>query len=96
MMKDIYNVIIAPLYTEKSTSLGALSKFAFKVAKKATKKDVKAAIEKLFEVKVTSVNISTSKPKVKFFKGRKGLKGGYKKAIVSLEKGQVIEMVKGA
>lgn len=95
-MRDVYSVIVSPIYTEKATTLGALSKFVFKVADKATKSDVKAAVEKIFNVKVNAVNISTSKAKVKFFKGRKGLRGGFKKAIVSLEKGQVIEMIKGA
>lgn len=93
---NIYNVILEPVYSEKATVLNEQSKYTFKVAKSATKLDVKNAIEKIFEVKVLDVNIINTKGKVKVFKGVKGNRSGYKKAIVSLEKGKVIEFTRGA
>lgn len=93
---NIYNVVLEPIYSEKATVLNEQSKYTFKVAKFANKQDIKQAVEKIFEVKVLSVNVLNAKGKEKIFKGIKGKRSGFKKAIVSLEKGQVIEFTRGA
>lgn len=95
LSKNIFDVLIAPIYSEKATVQAELSKHTFKVAKNATKLTVKQAIEQLFSVKVLSVNISNAKQKKKIFRGVEGARQGFKKAIVTIEKGKMIEFSKG-
>jgi len=90
-----YDTIIAPIITEKATVLSDLNKIVFKVPLSATKKDVKAAIEALFKVKVTSVNTILVKGKTKRFKGVAGKRSDIKKAIVTLAAGQSIDVTTG-
>lgn len=92
---NVYDVIRAPLITEKATLLSEHNKVSFKIAPTATKTDVKAAVEQLFKVKVRSVNVLNSKTKQKRFKGFEGTRSGYKKAIVTLEEGQKIDVMAG-
>jgi len=88
-----YDTIIRPLVTEKSTMGGEYGQVSFVVAMTATKPEIKAAVEMLFNVKVTSVNTSVLKGKTKIFRGRKGRRNDTKKAIVTLADGQVIDMM---
>lgn len=90
-----YDTIVAPIITEKATLLSDLNKIVFKVPLSATKKDVKAAIEALFKVKVTSVNTILVKGKTKRFKGVAGKRSDIKKAIVTLAAGQSIDVTTG-
>lgn len=92
---NVYDVIRQPLITEKATLLSEHNKVSFKVSPTATKTDVKAAVEQLFKVKVRSVNVLNSKSKTKRFKGFEGTRSGYKKAIVTLEEGQKIDVMAG-
>jgi large subunit ribosomal protein L23 len=88
----MYDVILSPVITEKSTLGSEHNQVTFKVAQNATKPEVKAAIEGLFGVKVKAVNTLNQKGKVKRFKGRLGKRNDMKKAIVTLEEGQVIDV----
>ena len=90
-----YDVIISPVITEKATALSEQNKVVFKVAKTATKPAIKEAVEKLFDVKVKSVNTLVRKGKVKVFRGRKGVQSDVKKAVVTLEEGQKIDITTG-
>lgn len=90
-----YDTIIAPIITEKATILSDQNKIVFKVPLTATKKDVKAAIETLFKVKVVSVNTILVKGKSKRFKGVEGKRSDVKKAIVTLAAGQSIDVTTG-
>ena len=90
-----YDVIVGPVITEKATALSEQNKVVFKVAKTATKPQIKAAVEKLFEVKVESVNTLVRKGKVKRFKGTVGRQSDVKKAIVTLAEGQSIDVTTG-
>jgi large subunit ribosomal protein L23 len=87
----IYQIIRAPLITEKMTILSEKSQFGFKVAIDANKLEIAAAVESLFSVKVLSVNTIVQKGKTKRFKGRPGVRSDVKKAIVTLEPGQSID-----
>ena len=87
--------IIRPIITEKATILSEQNKTVFKVHKKANKKNIKKNIEKLFKVNVIKVNIINRKPKLKLRQGRKTFKNGYKKAIITLKKGQSIDLTTG-
>ena len=87
--------IIRPIITEKATILSEQNKTVFKVHKKANKKNIKKNIEKLFKVNVIKVNIINQKTKIKMKQGKKSLKSGYKKAIVTLKKGQSIDLTTG-
>ena len=84
-----------PIVTEKATVLSEQNKTVFKVHKKANKKVIKKNIEKLFKVNVVKVNIINQKTKMKLKQGRKSYKSGYKKAIVTLKKGQSIDLTTG-
>tara|TARA_B100000941_G_C27961673_1_gene281894 strand:+ start:98 stop:391 length:294 start_codon:yes stop_codon:yes gene_type:complete len=84
-----------PIITEKATILSEQNKTVFKVHEKANKKSIKKNIEKIFKVNVTKVNIINRKTKVKIKQGRKTYKSGYKKAIVTLKKGQSIDLTAG-
>ncbi len=91
----MYNVILSPVITEKSTLGSEHNQVTFKVAKDATKPEVKAAIEELFGVKVKAVNTLNQKGKVKRFRGRLGKRSDVKKAIVTLEEGQTLDVTTG-
>jgi large subunit ribosomal protein L23 len=90
-----YDVILGPVVTEKATTASEQNKVVFKVRKDATKPQIKAAVEKLFEVKVESVNTLVRKGKVKRFKGTVGRQSDVKKAIVTLAEGQSIDVTTG-
>lgn len=91
----MYNVILAPVITEKSTQGSEYNQVTFRVAQDATKPEVKAAIEELFGVKVKAVNTLNQKGKIKLFRGRRGKRNDVKKAIVTLEEGQMIDVTTG-
>ncbi|MEO9336956.1 50S ribosomal protein L23 [Mesorhizobium sp. SB112] len=90
-----YDVIISPAITEKSTMASEQNQVVFNVAKKATKPEIKAAIEALFGVKVTGVNTLIRKGKTKRFRGTIGHQSDVKKAIVTLADGQSIDVATG-
>ncbi|MEA3406288.1 MAG: 50S ribosomal protein L23 [Pseudomonadota bacterium] len=88
----ILKVLLAPHVSEKSAIMAdAANKYVFKVEPTATKTEVKAAVESLFDVKVETVNVINIKGKTKVFKGRKGRRNGVRKAIVTLAAGQDID-----
>ena len=89
-MTNYLDIILAPIITEKTANMEAEGKYAFKVANKANKTEVKQAIEKKFNVKVEKVNIINSHPKKKRVGRYTGMTNKYKKAIVTLEKGSTI------
>ena len=84
-----------PIITEKATILSEQNKTVFKVHENANKKTIKKNIEKLFKVNVIKINIVNLKSKIKFKQGRLSKKSGYKKAIVTLKKGQSIDLTTG-
>lgn len=90
-----YDVIRGPVITEKATMLSEHNKVVFKVARTATKPQIKAAVEKLFDVKVKSVNTLVTEGKVKVFRGRLGQRSDVKKAVVTLEEGHSIDVTTG-
>ena len=90
-----YDIIRSPVITEKATIQSEEDKVVFNVSKDATKPEIKAAIEALFSVKVKSVNTLVRKGKVKRFKGILGKQIDVKKAIVTLEEGQSIDVTTG-
>ena len=90
-----YDIVLAPHITEKSTMLSETNSVVFKVAPKATKPEIKAAIEALFGVTVVGVNTMTSKGKTKRWKGRPYQRSDVKKAIVRLAEGQSIDVTSG-
>jgi large subunit ribosomal protein L23 len=90
-----YDVVLAPVITEKSTMLSEHNAVVFKVANHATKPQIKAAVEALFKVSVTGVNTLTQKGKTKRWKGRPYTRSDVKKAIVTLAEGQSIDVTTG-
>ncbi len=90
-----YDVIVSPAITEKSTMASEQNQVVFNVARKATKPEIKAAIEALFGVKVTAVNTLIRKGKVKRFRGTVGRQSDVKKAIITLADGQSIDVATG-
>jgi len=90
-----YDVLLSPHITEKSTVLSEQNKVVFKVALDASKDEVASAVEALFNVKVTKVNTVVVKGKTKRFKGIKGRRNDVKKAIVTLQDGQSIDITTG-
>ncbi len=88
----LYNVVRSPLVTEKSTRGSEHNQVTFKVDKSSTKPEIKAAVEGIFGVKVKSVNTLILKGKSKVFRGIRGRRSDLKKAIVTLEEGQTIDM----
>ena len=90
-----YDTILSPIITEKATMLSEHNKVVFKVPGTATKPQIKAAVEKLFGVKVKAVNTLVRKGKAKMFRGRPGQQSDVKKAIVTLEAGQTIDVTTG-
>ena len=92
---SLYDKIISPIVTEKSTNQSEQNKIVFKVNKKFNKKLIKKNIEKIFKVEVTKVNIVNKKTRRKSTRGKKVKVSGYKKAIVTLKKGQNIDLTTG-
>ena len=90
-----YDVILSPVITEKATNASEYSKVIFKVAMDATKPQIKEAVEKLFDVKVKSVNTLRRRGKWKIFKGRVGRTSDSKRAVVTLQEGQKIDVTTG-
>ncbi len=90
-----YEVIRGPIITEKATRLSEHGQVAFRVAPDATKPEIKAAVEGLFDVKVKAVNTIRVKGKLKRLRGRLGRRSDYKKALVSLAEGQTIDVMTG-
>ncbi len=91
----VYDVLVEPVVSEKATALTGRNKYVFNVSDSANKKTVKEAVEKVFNVKVVSVNILNRKGKEKVFKGRIGKRSDVKKAIVTIESGKTIELSVG-
>ncbi len=91
----MFEVIRSPVITEKATALSEKGQFVFRVAIDATKPEIKASVEALFSVTVTSVNTLVQKGKTKRFKGRPGVRSDVKKAYVQLAEGQSIDMSTG-
>ncbi len=93
--KDAYDVIRAPVITEKSTLVSEFNQVIFKVASDASKPEIKAAVERLFNVKVRAVNTYVRKGKKKIFKNIRALQSDSKRAVVTLEEGHSIDVTTG-
>ena len=91
----LYDKILSPVVTEKSTNLSELNKIVFKVPDGANKKNLKKNIEKIFKVNVIKINIINKQNRTKVTRGRKVKVSGYKKAIITLKKGQSIDLTTG-
>jgi large subunit ribosomal protein L23 len=91
----LYDVIVSPVVTEKATSASEHNQVVFKVRKDATKPQIKAAVEKIFGVKVKSVNTLIRMGKIKRFKGTVGQQSDVKKAVVTLIEGETIDITTG-
>ena len=91
----LYDKILFPVVTEKSTNLSELNKITFKVPDGANKKNLKKNIEKIFKVNVTKINIINKQNRTKLTRGKKIKVSGYKKAIITLKKGQSIDLTTG-
>mgnify|MGYP001349494937 CR=1 FL=1 len=92
---NIYDKVLFPVVTEKSTNLSEFNKIVFKVPQTSNKKILKKNIEKIFKVNVIKINIVNKKSRLKFTRGRKVKVQGYKKAIITLKKGQSIDLTTG-
>ncbi len=92
---SLYDKILFPVVTEKSTNLSEQNKIIFKVPDGANKKNLKKNIEKIFKVNVTKINIINKQNRTKVTRGRKVKVSGYKKAIITLKKGQSIDLTTG-
>ena len=92
---NLYDSIVSPVITEKSTNLSTLNKIVFKVTDTANKKNLKKNIEKIFKVNVTKINIINKRNRIKCTRGKTVRVKGYKKAIVTLKKGQSIDLTTG-
>ena len=90
-----YDIIVSPVITEKATMMSEENKVVFRVRKDATKPQIKAAVEQLFDVKVQAVNTLLRKGKQKVFKGRRGQQADVKKAVVTLVEGHKIDVTTG-
>ena len=95
MKVHLYDKIISPHITEKSTNLSEQNKIVFKVPDSSNKKNLKKNIEKIFKVNVTKINIINKQSRKKITRGRKVKVKGYKKAIITLKKGQTIDLTTG-
>ncbi len=93
--EKMYDTILSPVVTEKSTLNSEFNQVTFKVAIGATKPDIKAAVEGLFGVTVTSVNTIRMKGKVKRFRGQLGKRSDWKKAVITLKDGDSIDLTTG-
>ena len=91
----LFDKIISPLVTEKSTNLSEQNKIVFKVPNGSNKKNLKSNIEKIFKVNVTKINIINKQNRIKITRGRKVKVSGFKKAIITLKKGQSIDLTTG-
>ena len=92
---NLYDSILSPVVTEKSTNLSELNKVVFKVNSVANKKSIKKSIEKIFKVNVIKINIINKQRRIKIARGKKVKVRGYKKAIITLKKGQNIDLTTG-
>ena len=92
---NLYDSILSPLVTEKSTNLSEMNKVVFKVNSIADKKSIKKSIEKIFKVNVIKINIINRQKRIKIARGKKAKVRGYKKAIITLKKGQNIDLTTG-
>ena len=92
---NLYDKILFPVVTEKSTNLSEQNKVTFKVPLSSDKKSLKKNVEKIFKVNVTKINIINKRTRVKSVRGKKVSKKGYKKAIITLKKGQNIDLTTG-
>ncbi len=92
---EIYDIILSPVITEKSTMASESNQVIFKVRRDATKPEIKEAIERLFKVKVKAVNTLNRQGKVKRFRGMLGRQNAIKKAIVTLEEGYSVDVTTG-
>ena len=96
LKKDrMYEIVRSPVITEKSTIITEFNQVSFQVPLSATKPEIRAAVEGLFEVKVTSVNTSRQRGKIKRFRGRLGRRNDTKKAVVTLAEGDTIDITAG-
>jgi large subunit ribosomal protein L23 len=91
----LYDKILSPLLTEKTTNLSEQNKVVFKVPASANKKNLKTNIEKIFKVNVTKINIINKQNRTKLARGKKVKVSGFKKAIITLKKGQSIDLTTG-
>jgi large subunit ribosomal protein L23 len=91
----LYDKILSPIVTEKSTNLSEQNKVVFKVPTTSNKKNLKKNIEKIFKVNVTKINIVNKQNRTKVARGKKVKVQGYKKAIITLKKGQSIDLTTG-
>tara|TARA_B100000965_G_scaffold24377_1_gene18244 strand:- start:803 stop:1096 length:294 start_codon:yes stop_codon:yes gene_type:complete len=91
----LYDKILAPILTEKTTNLSEQNKIVFKVPRVATKNSLKKNIEKIFKVNVIKINIINKQNRIKIARGRKVKVQGFKKAIITLKKGQSIDLTTG-
>ena len=91
----LYDKILTPLVTEKSTNLSVQNKVIFKVPNRSNKINLKKNIEKIFKVNVTKINIVNKQNRTKLTRGKKVKVQGYKKAIITLKKGQSIDLTTG-
>ena len=91
----LYDKILSPMVTEKSTNMSDQNKIVFKVLASANKKNLKKNIEKIFKVNVTKINIINKQIRKKITRGKKVKVSGYKKAIITLKKGQSIDLTTG-
>ena len=92
---NLFDTIVSPVITEKATTLSEFNKIVFRVHKSASKNSIKKSIEKIFKVNVIKINTINLKGKTKLVKGKKSSRPGYKKAIVTLKKGQSIDLATG-
>ena len=95
MKIHLYDKIIAPHITEKTTNISEQNKIVFKVPYKANKKNLKKNIEKIFKVNIVKINIINKQSRKKMVRGKKVKIQGYKKAIITLKKGQNIDLATG-
>ena len=91
----LFDKILSPMITEKSTNLSNQNKLVFKVPNESNKINLKKNIEKIFKVNVTKINIINKQARTKLTRGRKIKVSGYKKAIITLKKGQSIDLTTG-
>ena len=91
----LYDKILSPLVTEKSTNLSEYNKIVFKVPANANKRNLKINIEKIFKVNITKINIINKHSRIKVTRGKKVKVPGFKKAIITLKKGQSIDLTTG-
>ena len=91
----LYDKILSPMVTEKSTNMSEQNKVVFKVPTSANKKNLKTNIEKIFKVNVTKINIIKKRSRIKLSRNKKIKVPGFKKAIITLKKGQSIDLTTG-